>query len=352
MTKSTSKTSLLMVILAFAIVYIVWGSTYFFIHKALGGFTPFMLGAFRFTVAGLIMLAWCRYKGYDIFNWKVARNASITGLLLLFVDTGIIIWVEQFLTSGLVAIMAASAAIWFIILDKPKWKENFRDLPTVIGLFMGFLGVVMLFGEQIAITADPTQRDTNMWGMILLILGAIAWTAGSLFSKYYGSSAEESRKTPVLVGTAWQIFIAGMAFTITAAFNGEMAAFTWQEVPAVAWWSILYLIVFGSIIAYSAYIWLLANRPATQVSTYAYVNPIVAVMLSFFLTDEVITKVQVTGLVIILISVFLINWSSYTKAPDNKMKSRIRIKLKPSKRSRIATASQIGTPPIGCGHEH
>lgn len=329
-----------MVLLAFAIVYVVWGSTYFFIHKALSGFTPFMLGALRFTVAGLLMLGWCWYKGYAIFNLKAIGHASVTGLLLLFIDTGIIIWVEQFMTSGLVAIMAASAAIWFIVLDKPKWKENFTDLPTVAGLFMGFFGVVMLFGEQVATAADDAQRETNMLGMVLLMLGAIAWTAGSLYSKYFGPREEDSAKTPVWVGTAWQIFIAGMAFTLTAALNGEMAAFTWQDVPAEAWWSIAYLVVFGSIIAYSAYIWLLANRPATQVSTYAYVNPIVAVMLSLFLTDEVITSVQITGLAIILISVLLINWSSYAKSPDSKLKSRVRTKPKPSEPGRLASTME------------
>src|SRR5690606_28261422 len=175
-THTTQKTPLFMVVLAFAIVYVVWGSTYFFIHKALSGFTPFMLGATRFTVAGLLMLGWCWYKGFDIFNWKAIGHASVTGLLLLFIDTGVIIWVEQFMTSGLVAIMAASAAIWFIILDKPKWRENFTSVPTVSGLFMGFLGVVMLFGEQIATAADEVQRSSNILGMLLLVLGAIAWT--------------------------------------------------------------------------------------------------------------------------------------------------------------------------------
>ncbi len=334
-----------MVLLAFAIVYVVWGSTYFFIHKALAGFTPFMLGATRFTVAGLLMLGWCWYKGFDIFNWKAIGHASVTGLLLLFIDTGIIIWVEQFMTSGLVAIMAASAAIWFIILDKPKWRENFTSVPTVSGLFMGFLGVVMLFGEQIATAADEVQRSSNILGMLLLVLGAIAWTAGSLYSKYFGAREEEQAKTPVWVGTAWQILIAGIAFTLTAVLNGEMAAFSWREVPAEAWWSIAYLVVFGSIIAYSAYIWLLANRPATQVSTYAYVNPIVAVMLSFFLTDEVITGVQITGLVIILISVLFINWNSYAKtSPDNKLKKRVRVRLKPSTPNRVSATTSVETP--------
>ncbi len=312
-TFTNQKQFKLMVVLAFAIVYIVWGSTYFFIHKALSGFEPFLLGAIRFTVAGLLMLAWCRYKGYPLFDKSVIRNAGVTGLLLLFIDTGIIIWVEQFLASGLVAIMAASAAIWFVILDKPKWKENFSNLPTIAGLFLGFFGVVMLFGEQVATSVNLADRKTNIDGMLLLILGAVAWTVGSLYSKYTGKS-KEPRRDHGMVGTAWQILIAGIAFTITAFARGEVHAFRPQDVPAEAWWAIGYLVVFGSIIAYSAYIWLLNVRPATEVSTYAYVNPIVAVLLSMFLTDEVITSLQITGLVIILSSVLLINWTAYDMA--------------------------------------
>jgi len=301
-----------MVVLAYAMVYIVWGSTYFFIHKALVGFEPFMLGAFRFTVAGILMLGWCQLKGYKLFDWATVKGAGVTGLLLLFIDTGIIIWVEQFLASGLVAIMAASAAIWFVVLDKPKWGENFRSLPIIAGLFLGFTGVVMLFGDQVATATDAAQRQLNLNGMILLILGAIAWTAGSLYSKYFNASEKRSN-TNSLVGTAWQMLIAGVAFSITAAIRGEAANFDVQSVPAEAWWSILYLIVFGSLIAYSSYIWLLKVRPATEVSTYAYVNPIVAVVLSLFLTDETITSVQITGLSIILLSVFLMNWDAYIK---------------------------------------
>lgn len=309
----------LMVITAYAMVYVVWGSTYFFIHKALSGFEPFMLGALRFIVAGLLMLSWCHYKGYKIFDWPTIRGAGVAGLLLLFIDAGIIIWVEQFLASGLVAIMAASTAIWFIILDKPKWKENFRNLPILAGLFLGFMGVVMLFGDQLAGAADDTERQKNLGGMILLILGAIAWTAGSLYSKYF-SSSERQAQTNSMVNTGWQVMIAGMAFSIAASVRGEVGRFDFQAVPAEAWWSILYLIVFGSIIAYSSYIWLLKVRPATEVSTHAYVNPIVAVALSMFLTDERITSVQLTGLGIILLAVFLINWDAYTRTRKPRVK--------------------------------
>lgn len=308
-----------MVIFAYAMVYIVWGSTYFFIHKALAGFEPFMLGAFRFMVAGMLMMGWCHYKGYRLFDWPTIKGASVTGLLLLFIDTGIIIWVEQFLASGLVAIMAASAAIWFVVLDRPKWGENFRSLPILAGLFLGFTGVVMLFGDQVATATDAAQRQINLNGMILLILGAIAWTGGSLYSKYFNAS-EKRANTNSMVGTAWQLLIAGVAFSITALIRGEAAAFEFHAVPAEAWWSILYLIIFGSLIAYSSYIWLLKVRPATEVSTYAYVNPIVAVALSLFLTDETITSVQITGLSIILLSVFLMNWDAYVKKDNGKPK--------------------------------
>lgn len=347
---SSQKNNIILVVIAFAIVYIVWGSTYFFIHKALQGFKPFMLGAIRFTIAGALILGWCKLKGYKLFNFRAIRNAAVPGLLLLFVDTGIIIWVEQFLASGLVAIMAASAAIWFVVLDKPNWKKNFTNVPTISGLFMGFLGVVMLFGEQLATASDETQRHTNLIGMLLLIGGAIAWTSGSLFSKYFGSKDDDTKATPVFLGIGWQILLAGVAFTITAAVNGEMAAFDWQIVPAEAWWSMLYLIIFGSIIAYSAYIWLLSVRPATEVSTYAYVNPIVAVVLSIFLTDETVSSVQITGLVIILISVLLINWSTYAKPRQVPLSSKraVRNRLKPTARS---SSPDINGLDIGSGQQ-
>lgn len=324
-----------MVIFAYAMVYVVWGSTYFFIHKALSGFEPFMLGAIRFTIAGLMMLTWCHYKGHKIFNWNTAKNASVTGLLLLFVDTGIIIWVEQFLASGLVSIMAASAAIWFVVLDKPKWGENFRSLPILAGLFLGFMGVVMLFGDQLAMAQNDAERKSNLGGMLLLVAGAIAWTAGSLYSKYCQNKEENkaSGDQNSMVGTAWQLVIAGGAFIVTALFRGEFTTFNVTAVPAEAWWSMIYLIVFGSLVAYSSYIWLLKVRPATEVSTYAYVNPIVAVILSYFLTDETITSVQITGLAIILLSVFLMNWDAYMKSDNSGSKiSKRAIRTKPKYR--------------------
>ena len=295
--------------LAFAMIYIVWGSTFFFIHKALAGFEPFLLGALRFTAAGALLLGWCYRKGYRLFNRAAIIKAGFTGLLLLFVDNGVIIWVEQTLPSGLVAIMSASAAIWFIILDKPQWKKNFGSLPIITGLFTGFFGVVLLFGDQVAHAMDATQREANIGGMLLLMLGAIAWTSGSLYSKY--SAAPKQTGNNSAVNTGWQMFIAGIVFGLTALVRGEVSRFEFAHVPAPAWWAIGYLICFGSIVAYSAYIWLLQVRPATQVSTHTYVNPIVAVLLGVCFAGETITATQLTGLGVILFSVLLVNWEAY-----------------------------------------
>src|SRR5690606_28981813 len=229
---------------------------------------------------------------------------------LLFFDNGIIIWVEQFMPSGLVAILSASAATWFVVLDKPNWKANFRNLPIVVGLFRGFFGVVMLFGDRIAQAFDASERQANIMGMTLLLLGALAWTIGSLYSKYYGKSGADEKHNS-MVGTAWQMLIAGIAFIIAAAARGEVASFQPANVPASAWWAMTYLIFMGSIAAYSSYIWLLQVRPATEVSTHTYVNPIVAVLLGAWFAHETVSDSQLIALAVILGSVVLINWDAY-----------------------------------------
>lgn len=348
-----NRQSSIKVVLAFAVVYIVWGSTFFFIHKALAGFTPFLLGAVRFTTAGLLMLGWCYLKGYRIFDRPTILRSGLMGLLLLYIDNGIIIWVEQFMPSGLVAIMSASAAIWFIVLDKPNWKNNFRNLPVVFGLFLGFFGVVMLFGDRLAQALDASQRQSNFLGMSLLLLGALAWTVGSLYSKYYAKSGDSDKKNSGFVGTAWQLLVAGIAFTLTAAERGEIAAFDPASVPASAWWAIAYLITMGSILAYSSYIWLLQVRPATEVSTHTYVNPVVAMLLGVWFANETVSYSQITALIVILGSVFLINWDAYNlSALFNKRKTkplrprgttRMRSSLPPPSKGRASdkTAGQV-----------
>ncbi|WP_262246268.1 EamA family transporter [Parapedobacter soli] len=334
------------VIVAFAMIYVVWGSTFFFIHKALAGFQPFLLGAIRFSTAGLLLLGWCYFRGYRILHKPTILRAALMGLLLLYIDNGIIIWVEQFMPSGLVAIMSASAAIWFIVLDKPNWKTNFHNLPTVIGLFMGFFGVVMLFGDRIAQAFDASERQANILGMLLLLLGALSWTIGSLYSKYYGNSKGREKHNS-MVSTAWQMLIAGIAFTLTAAVRGEIAGFQAENVPASAWWAIIYLIFMGSIVSYSSYIWLLQVRPATEVSTHTYVNPIVAVLLGAWFAHETVTDSQIVALTVILGSVLLINWNAYNLSSlFNRRKKRF-ARLREKARTRSKIRASIPTPSDG-----
>jgi len=299
--------STLMVVLAYATVYIVWGSTYFFIQKALSGFPPFLLGSLRFIAAGLLMMGWCLIKGENIFDLSTLKSAAVSGLLLLFVSNGIVIWVEQFLPSAMVAIMVSTTPMWFILLDKPKWGENLGSRSTIIGLSIGFTGVIILFSERVIGVFSSIQNKTELLGLAMLVIGSMSWAGGSLFSKYKTSNGS------VIVKTSWQMFIAGIAFVPCGIFSGDFTDIQWAAIPLDAWLSVLYLIIFGSIIGFSAYVWLLKVQPAAKVSTHAYVNPVVAVLLGIFFANETITSVQILGLVIILGSVLLINLDKYRK---------------------------------------
>jgi len=306
----------LMVILAFAIVYIVWGSTYFFIQMAVKGFPPFILGALRFILAGLLMAGWCIIKGEKLFAIRGIKHAAISGILLLFFGNGIIIWVEQSMPSAMVAITVSSAPLWFVLLDKPKWSENFRSKSIIAGMLIGLAGVILLFSEQISqIFSMPESTPVKMSSMVLLLFAAIAWAGGSLYSKY--RSAEGS----IIVTTTWQIMAAGIAFVPGVLIRDEFSGFKWQEVPTDSWFALVYLVIMGSVAGFSAYVWLLQVRTAMQVSTYAYVNPVVAVLLGVFFANEKITAIQVAGLIIILGSVLLINMARYRR---EKLADRIK----------------------------
>ena len=299
--------STLLVMLAFATVYIVWGSTYFFIQQALHGLPPFILGALRFMIAGFIMLGWSVFRRENVFSMKAIKPAIITGLLLLFIGNGIVIWVEQFLPSAMVAIMVSSSPLWFVLLDKPKWSENLRNKSTIVGLLIGFAGVILLFSEKIAGSMASMNSSRDLFAMFLVVLGSMAWAGGSLYSKY--NSGTDS----ATVNSTWQMFAAGIAFIPGIFISGELSNFNVSAVPANAWLATAYLVIFGSIAGFSAYVWLLKVQPATKVSTYAYVNPVVAVILGIFFANESITPMQISGLVVILGSVLLINLHKYRK---------------------------------------
>jgi drug/metabolite transporter (DMT)-like permease len=320
-TKIQQKAPALLVLIAFATVYIVWGSTYFFIRMAVHGFPPMLMGALRFTTAGLLLLGWSAYKGDKIFVKKDIINSGISGLLTLFIATGIVIWVEQTLPSAMVAIMVSASPIWFVMLDKGNWRTNFKNKAVITGMIIGFAGVILLFGEQLSRALTGSHNSSMVFGVVLLLLGSMAWSAGSLFSKKNGSAS------PARLNTAWQMIIAGIAFVPAAFAHHEFNNFNISQVPASAWMAVVYLILFGSIGAFSAYIWLLQVRPVTQVSTHSYVNPVIAVLLGMMFASEHISGLQIIGLAVILFSVLLINLDKYRKANKEKQQVKPVIKI-------------------------
>lgn len=302
-----------MVALAFATVYIVWGSTYFFIQKAIQHLPPLMLGAIRFIIAGILLMIWSMIKKENLWDWKQIKPAVISGLLLLFIGNGALIVSEKTLPSSFAAIIVSAAPIWFVLLDWPKWKENLSNRSTVLGLIIGFLGVILLFGESVPSLFSSSGHSTKIIAMIILVIGAISWAGGSLYSKY-------KFKGSTTVNTTWQMIAAGIAFIPSSLIAHEQNGFQLQSVPLESWLSVLYLVTMGSLAGYSAYVWLLQVRPATQVSTYAYVNPVVAVMLGVFFAGEHLTGLQIAGLAVILTSVLLINLNKYRKEKEEKKK--------------------------------
>lgn len=304
---NTQKTvSPVLVVIAYTLVYVVWGSTYFFIQVAIHGFPPMLMGATRFLTAGLLMLSWCKIKGDKIFVLKDIAASAISGLLMLFVSMGMVIWAERSVSSAMVAIMVSTGPIWIVILDKPNWKVNLKSKTTIAGLALGFGGVFLLFGEAVSRSVNGSLGTERLIGLILLLLAPVSWSGGGIYSKYKGSGA------PARLNTAWQMMIAGIVYIPAAAIHGEFNGLDFASIPLKAWLAVAYLIVFGSIVAFSAYVWLLSVRPPAQVSTHAYVNPVIAVILGVLFASERISLLQLGGLFVILFSVLLINFSKYS----------------------------------------
>lgn len=315
----------MMVVIAFATVYLVWGSTYFFIRLSVEHIPPMLVGCLRFLLAGVLMLIWCGINKEKVFSWKAMRPAIISGLLLLFCGNGALIWSEQYLASSLAAILLASGPIWFVVLDRGKWRENFRSRATIAGLLVGFAGVILLFGERLLDSfskAGPGSGDVagkaggyEVIALGVLVFGSIAWAAGSLYSKYKTAGNSNT------VNAGWQMLSAGFAFIPASLISGEWSHFHPLEVPMSSWLSILYLVTMGSLVGYSAFVWLLQVRSATQVSTHAYVNPVVAVLLGVLFAGESMTALQLLGLAVILLSVLLINLAKYRASSARKKES-------------------------------
>ncbi|MBX3256547.1 MAG: EamA family transporter [Chitinophagaceae bacterium] len=308
----SSQASTTKIIAAFAVVYIVWGSTYFFIRLAIEEMPVTVMGALRFLIAGALMLGWCALQKEKLFRKKDMLPAFFTGLLLLFVGNGAVAWSEQFIASSLVAVFIASSPMWFVLLDYTQWKVNFSSRSTITGILLGFIGILLLFGRNMTDIFYSTGA-ADKWEILAfgaLTIGSISWAAGSLYSKYRSSAFSGA------LNSGWQMLGAGIAFAITATIRNDWRSFRLQEVSVGGWLSIIYLVTMGSLVGYSSFVWLLKVRPAAQVSTHAYVNPVVAVLLGVFFANETITSIQVGGLAVILAGVLLVNLAKYRKVRE------------------------------------
>lgn len=286
------------VLLAYFLIYFVWGSTYFFIGLALKDFPPFLLGAVRFLAAAIILLMLCSLRGECVFSAKLVKSSAVSGIVLLFIDMAVIMLAQSYVTSSLVAIVASSTAIWIMALDVPMWGVNFKNPCKVVGIIAGFLGVAMLFIEQLFSSFSASSKGE--YGIAILIFGCISWALGTLYAKYKSSQTEGIN---AFAGGAWQMFFASIAFWICSIALGEIGDFDFKSASKTSYAALAYLIFFGSILAYSAYIWLLKLRPAAEVGTHAYVNPVVALLLGVFIGEERVSAIQIAGLAIILGSV-------------------------------------------------
>jgi drug/metabolite transporter (DMT)-like permease len=287
--------------LALAIVYIVWGSTYLGIDLAVRTMPPFLMAAMRFLIAGPLLYAWAIRRG-DRADRPTARqwlSAALIALPMLTIANSAVGWAEQTMDTGTAALIIASAPLWMALLDRVFYAQRVAR-GVVVGLAVGFGGVALLVAPGGADGAGSTAA-------IVLVVTSLAWSVGSLYSR----QADLPRRP--LVSAAMQMIAGGVMLLPVAAVTGEFNTFDPAAVSLESWLGLAYLIVFGSIVAYSAYTWLLREVPISVAGTYAYVNPVVAVLLGTLVLGEPLTWQTLVGGGIILAAVALI-----VRAPKRK----------------------------------
>ena len=294
-----------LIIAAFAAIYIIWGSTFIAVLIAIRDIPPFLLGGLRFTSAGLILFIYARLRKDQVPPAVSTIKIALTGVMTLFMGTGAVAFVEQYITSGFAAIIVATVPIWFIVLDKRQWKFNFSNKWIVTGLLIGFAGVLTLFADKRSL--DFSGDPMKIWSVFILMAGTVCWAIGSLYSKYAKVEGSTSMKAAI------QMMGAGLCSFLASIVHGETSGFSFNQVGTSSLIALLYLIFIGSLIGYIAYFWLLSVRSAAIVGTYAYVNPLVAVFLGWLIADETISGQQVVALVIILSGVVLVTLSKTGK---------------------------------------
>ncbi|MEQ9220876.1 MAG: EamA family transporter [Cyclobacteriaceae bacterium] len=290
----------LLIIIAFLCIYLIWGTTYMAIRIGLDGLPPFMMAAVRFFLAGILMVVYCFWsrQKWPKFH-SMVRNAFF-GLIILVGGQGLLVWSEQYIATGYASVLVATIPLWFVIIDKSNWKLYFTNPFIILGVVLGFIGILTLFGEKLSRGSAATS-NLEIIATALVLFGAISWVSGTLLYKTYPP------KDSMYMNLGWQFIFASLISLALSGLLGEYSHTDFSNVGVRAWSAIIYLSLIGSIVGLIAYTWLLTQKPAAVVGTYAFVNPIIAVLIGWLFANETISSFQLVGMVIIIVSAIMIN---------------------------------------------
>lgn len=290
--------------IAFLVVYIVWGSTYLAIRFVVETLPPFFMAGTRFIIAGLVLFVFTLLRDAKTPTRLQLKDSFVVGGLLLLGGNGTVVWAEQWVPSGLTSLLLATMPLWLILLNS-MYQRKKPSIGVVLGMLLGFAGVALLVGS----INNFSNNNMVAPGMLAIVFGAFLWASGSLYSR----SAKTS--TSQLQPAALQMIMGGTLLFVVSLITGEYTQVMLDQVSTRSLLSWLYLIVFGSLVAFSSYIWLLKQTAPSRVSTHAYINPIVAMILGTFLADEMFTIGNILAAIIIIISVVII--TSFSSEQEN-----------------------------------
>jgi drug/metabolite transporter (DMT)-like permease len=280
---------------AFAAVYIVWGSTYLAIKYAVQTIPPYLMAGARFFVSGLILYAWARSRGSPKPTRREWRDSAIVGALLLCGGNGAVGWAEQRVPSGITALLVASVPLWMVLLDWLRPHGRRPHLIVALGLIIGLLGVAVL-----AVPGSTSSGGVDVAGAVMLLFGSISWAAGSIYSRHgaHPASAEMTTGLQMITGSA--------ALFVVSLLAGEPSHFHPSAISGASLLGWTYLVTFGALVGFTAYVYLLRETTPAKATTYAYVNPVVAVMLGWAVAGEPISGRTIIAAAIIIASVAII----------------------------------------------
>jgi drug/metabolite transporter (DMT)-like permease len=292
--------------LNFGLVYLFWGSTYLAIDIAVRSIPPALMCGTRFTIAGIIMLGYCLVRGQNIrYSGRQLLQLAIVGNLLLMGGNLTLSYAEIYIPSGLAALLIAITPLWFLVLDSILIGHHRVSTRGLAGLTLGFAGTAVLLWPQLTTTGAVGKKE--LWWSIALLGGSLSWALGSVLSKKWQSGP------PTFAGTAWQVLFAGLGNFTFSGLNRDFGHARWNASGTGA---VAYLVVGGSLIGYTAYIYILGHAPTAKVSTYAYVNPVVAVFLGWLVLHEKIDGYILAGSAVVVASVILVTGASVTRRPQ------------------------------------